>query len=85
MVRDAGPHAIIQAAGLASLDTCAADPELARRINVEGTENIAAAARDAHARLVFGQQWLFVVLDQQQGRTLQSDQTGAHVGGEQRS
>jgi len=48
----ARPDAVIHAAALSAMSDCARAPDLARRINVEGTANVVAACREAGARLV---------------------------------
>lgn len=48
----ARPDAVIHAAALSAMSDCARAPARARRINVEGTANVARACRDARARLV---------------------------------
>ncbi len=47
------PDVVIHAAALAAIADCARDPELARRINVEGTSVAARAAAAAKARFVY--------------------------------
>jgi len=46
------PGLVLHAAALAAVGDCARDPSLARRVNVEGTAHLAAAARDVGARLL---------------------------------
>jgi dTDP-4-dehydrorhamnose reductase len=46
------PAFILHTAGLTNVDRCQLDPLLARRLNVDLTENVAAAAQDTSARLV---------------------------------
>lgn len=47
------PDYIIHAAAIASTDFCNNNPELAYKINVEGTENIAKGAKNIGAKLIF--------------------------------
>jgi dTDP-4-dehydrorhamnose reductase len=42
-------EAVVHAAAIPNLDICEADPALALRVNVEGTRNVGAAARDLGA------------------------------------
>jgi dTDP-4-dehydrorhamnose reductase len=41
--------AVVHAAAIPDLDTCEAEPELANRVNVEGTRNVVEAAREVGA------------------------------------
>jgi dTDP-4-dehydrorhamnose reductase len=47
------PDVIVHAAALAVVDDCEADPRRALRVNVDGTHNVAAAARRHRGRLVY--------------------------------
>ncbi|TBR21917.1 SDR family oxidoreductase [bacterium] len=49
----ASPDAVVIAASEPHVDFCEADPEDTRRVNVEGTLELAAAARRAGAKVVF--------------------------------
>jgi dTDP-4-dehydrorhamnose 3,5-epimerase len=49
----AGVDVVIHLAAVTDVDLCEREPELADRINVEGTRNVVVAAADAGARLVF--------------------------------
>jgi len=46
------PDYILHTAGLTNVDRCELDPMLAQRLNVQVTENVATAARNAGSRLV---------------------------------
>jgi dTDP-4-dehydrorhamnose reductase len=46
------PDFVLHTAGLTNVDRCQLDPFLARRLNVDVTENVATAARETGARLV---------------------------------
>lgn len=46
------PRAVLHAGALALTDVCQRDPELARRVNVEGTRLVARACAERGARLV---------------------------------
>lgn len=52
-VRQSAPSVVFLAAAFANVDACEDDPERARSINVDGVGNVARAARDVGARLVF--------------------------------
>ena len=47
------PDVIVHAAAWTAVDACEGDPELAWRVNTDGTTNIAAAARAVGARVVY--------------------------------
>lgn len=48
-----GPDAIIHGAAITNVDGCETDPDLAYRVNVLGTRNMAAAAIECDARLAY--------------------------------
>lgn len=48
-----GPHAVVHCAALADIDKCEAEPDLAYRVNVLATAEIAAYCAATGARLVF--------------------------------
>lgn len=50
---DAAPDAIIHTAAMRDLTACEREPELAHRVNVESTEQLARWAASRHARLIF--------------------------------
>jgi len=52
-IEDARPNAVIHLAAMSSIADCAADPDEARRVNVEGTRAVARAASAVGARFVF--------------------------------
>ena len=47
------PKWIVLSAAISNVDQCERDPQLAHDVNVAGTRNVALAARDAGARLIF--------------------------------
>lgn len=47
------PEVVVHAATLTDVDKCETDKELAWKINVEGTRNVAEAAKASHAFLVY--------------------------------
>jgi len=47
------PNVIVHSAAWTAVDACEGDPELARRVNTDGTANVAAAARTVGARVVY--------------------------------
>ena len=47
------PKWIVLSAAISGVDQCERDPQLAHDVNVVGARNVAAAARDAGARIVF--------------------------------
>jgi len=47
------PDLVVHPAGIPDLDICEADPDLARRVNVRGTENVVEAARRLRADLAY--------------------------------
>ncbi len=47
------PETIVHPAGIPDLDICEADPELAYRVNVEGTRHIVEAARQLKASVAY--------------------------------
>jgi dTDP-4-dehydrorhamnose reductase len=51
-VRRHAPDVIINAAAYTAVDRAESEPDLARKINVDGVRNLAAAARDVGARLI---------------------------------
>jgi dTDP-4-dehydrorhamnose reductase len=52
-VGDAKPHVIVHAAAYTDVDGCEKDPDRALRANGIGTRNVALAARDAGAELLY--------------------------------
>lgn len=52
-VLDFRPETVIHTAALTNVDGCERDPELARRVNVLGTENIALACKEVGAAMVY--------------------------------
>lgn len=52
-VEDAQPNIVLHAAALASHEACEANPELARRLNVEGTRALAQAAASVGALFIY--------------------------------
>jgi dTDP-4-dehydrorhamnose reductase len=52
-VRDTNPEWIVLAAAYTDVDGCEANPELAFAVNRDGAVNVAAAAKEAGARLAF--------------------------------
>jgi len=48
-----GPHVVVHAAAQTNVDQCETERALARRINVEGTANVAEGCARARARLIF--------------------------------
>ncbi|NLG50541.1 MAG: dTDP-4-dehydrorhamnose reductase [Chloroflexi bacterium] len=52
-IRDFGPDAIIHTAAMTNVDGCEQDPDLAYKINVVGTRNVALAARQSNAAMVY--------------------------------
>jgi dTDP-4-dehydrorhamnose reductase len=51
--KTANPDVVVHAAALTDVDRCELNKELAWRINVEGTRNIAEAVKTSHAFLVY--------------------------------
>jgi len=51
-VRELRPHLIVNAAAYTAVDRAESEPDLARAVNAFGVRNLAAAARDADARLI---------------------------------
>ena len=51
-LRDLRPDVVLNAAALIEIAACEADPELARRINAEAVDTLAAAAESLNARFV---------------------------------
>ncbi len=51
--REFSPGVVIHCAAVTSPAACLADPELAREVNVRGTERVARAARATGARLIY--------------------------------
>src|SRR3989338_1733288 len=47
------PDAVVHCAALANVDACESDPQGAKKINSEGTANIARAALDAGALMIY--------------------------------
>lgn len=47
------PKWIVLSAAISNVGQCERDPQLAHEVNVEGARNVALAARDAGARLIF--------------------------------
>lgn len=52
-VSAAAPDWVVHAAAMTDVDACEADPEAARRVNVEGARNVATATQEAGGRLVY--------------------------------
>ncbi len=52
-VGEAKPDAIIHAAAWTAVDACESDPQKAMRINGQGTANVASAAREVGARVIY--------------------------------
>lgn len=50
---EARPETVLHAAAYTDVDGCERDPELAMRVNGEGTRNVARAARALGARLIY--------------------------------
>jgi dTDP-4-dehydrorhamnose reductase len=53
LVQDQNPDWIVLAAAYADVDGCEKNPELAFAVNRDGAENVAAAAKNSGARLLF--------------------------------
>ncbi len=53
MIAAVKPDAVIHSAAISRIDICEKDPDLSRRVNVEGAQNVAMACRDVGAKLVF--------------------------------
>lgn len=53
VVASLAPRVVVHTAALTDVNRCEVDPEASRLVNVEGTRNVAAAAREAGARYVF--------------------------------
>ena len=49
----AAPNVVIHAAALSSVDTCETNPQLARRVNVEATQNLLRVLQGHKCRFVF--------------------------------
>jgi dTDP-4-dehydrorhamnose reductase len=47
------PEVVIHAAAIPDLDMCEENPDLARRVNVEGTRNVVAGAREVGAAVAY--------------------------------
>jgi dTDP-4-dehydrorhamnose reductase len=47
------PHVVIHAAAVANVRRCEQDPRMARQVNVTGARNVAQAAQEAGARLIY--------------------------------
>ena len=47
------PDIVIHLASMTNVDGCETDPETARRVNAEGTENVAVSCRDCDATMVY--------------------------------
>lgn len=47
------PRVVVHTAALTDVNRCEVEPEVSRLVNVEGTRNVAAAAREAGARYLF--------------------------------
>lgn len=69
--RDAHPDAVIHCAAIGDVDQSEREPELAWRVNVDGTANIARAAARLGARLVFLS--TSTIFDGQAGRYREDD------------
>lgn len=52
-IRKINPEIIVHAASLGNVDYCEKNPTEAYKVNVEGTENIINAAKQANAKLIF--------------------------------
>lgn len=52
-IEDFKPDIVVHAAANAIVDACEASPEVALRVNVQGTSNVTAACRDVGARLFY--------------------------------
>lgn len=52
-IREFVPDIVIHAAAMTDVDGCERDPEAARRVNVLGTRNVAVAAQQVDAKLVY--------------------------------
>jgi len=53
LIAEDGADIVVHAAGLTSVDECQRNPQLAHRVHVDGTRNVARAAAGAGARLVY--------------------------------
>lgn len=53
VIAAAKPDAVIHSAAISRIDICEKDPELSKRVNVEGARNVAMACRDVGAKMVF--------------------------------
>lgn len=53
LINQLSPDIIIHAASIGNVDYCEKNPEEALKVNVEGTKNIIAAAKEVGSRLVF--------------------------------
>jgi dTDP-4-dehydrorhamnose reductase len=52
-IRDAAPDVVVHLAAIAEVDDCEQDPERAFAVNAQGTANVAFAAREAGALVVY--------------------------------
>lgn len=53
VIRDVKPEIVVHSAALTNVDLCETDNELANRVNVQGTQNIVDACKDAGSRIVY--------------------------------
>ncbi|SYZ73044.1 Spore coat polysaccharide biosynthesis protein SpsK [Candidatus Zixiibacteriota bacterium] len=53
LIGEAKPDIVIHTAAYTDVDSCESNRELAMRINVEGTENLALAVREIGARMIY--------------------------------
>ena len=70
---EAQPSVVIHAAAISNAELCVRDPELAQRVNVEGTRLLAELSSRAAARMVFVS--TDCVFDGQRGRYREGDAT----------
>jgi len=52
-LKEIRPHLVIHAAAYTDVDGCEKNPQVAYRVNVEGTKNIAEASQEVNAKLIF--------------------------------
>ncbi|MEA3406734.1 MAG: dTDP-4-dehydrorhamnose reductase [Chloroflexota bacterium] len=52
-IQDFGPDVVVHTAAMTDVDGCERDPQMARRVNVLGTRNVAVAAHRAGAKMVY--------------------------------
>lgn len=53
LVKQHAPRWIVLSAAISNVDQCERNPQAAREVNIGGARNVAEAARDAGARLIF--------------------------------